>query len=104
MRKKRIPEKIPAKRGNLTKLNEANFGERRYQCEECSKCFIGAGDLRRHERIHTGEKPCECQRCGKCFSQAGNLREHKKSPYWRDALSVQTVWQVLYPIRRSEET
>ena len=78
MRQKRIPEKIPAKRGNLTKFNEANFGETPNQCNECGKCFPRAEAVKRHKRIHTGEKPYKCKECSKCFSRAGRLRQHER--------------------------
>ena len=49
-----------------------------HRCQECSRQFKRANDLRRHERVHTGERPFKCDVCSKRFSLSGNLLVHKR--------------------------
>lgn len=52
---------------------------RRFQCEECQKCFLRAEHLERHKRTHTTEKKYQCKTCERKFNRADNLKSHMKT-------------------------
>lgn len=53
------------------------YGERRFGCTYCGKCFSSARGLETHIRVHTGERPFSCAQCGKRFTQSGHLKTHQ---------------------------
>lgn len=53
------------------------YGERRFGCSFCGKCFSSARGLETHVRVHTGERPFTCAQCGKRFTQSGHLKTHQ---------------------------
>uniref|UniRef100_A0A6P7GPF2 Zinc finger protein 233-like n=1 Tax=Diabrotica virgifera virgifera TaxID=50390 RepID=A0A6P7GPF2_DIAVI len=53
-------------------------GERRYECEICSKQFTAKNSLNDHMRVHTGEKPYECEICSKQFTNRSHLKNHMR--------------------------
>ena len=57
----------------------AHNGDRNYKCEVCSKAFVEAGQLRRHEKTHTDAKPfkCEIEPCTFSTNRKDKLKEHQ---------------------------
>ncbi|KAL3461030.1 hypothetical protein BJX64DRAFT_261938 [Aspergillus heterothallicus] len=49
-----------------------------HRCSHCSREFVRAEHLVRHERIHTKEKPFQCKLCDQSFSRTDLLRRHEK--------------------------
>ena len=45
----------------------------KHQCTICDKRFVRPAELLRHTRIHTGEKPYECETCSQCFIRKDHL-------------------------------
>lgn len=51
-------------------------GRRAHTCTQCSRQFLYASDLRKHERRHTGQRPHICTVCGKGFFHRADLEVH----------------------------
>lgn len=63
----------------LAAHNVTHTGEKRFQCEVCSKWTARAADLAIHMRSHTGEKPYACDLCKKRYHTSSNLAAHKRT-------------------------
>ncbi|KAE8283728.1 hypothetical protein D5F01_LYC17047 [Larimichthys crocea] len=50
-----------------------------FVCGVCGKGFTRTITLKAHEVIHTGQKPFKCEQCSRTFRYAGNLKAHKRS-------------------------
>lgn len=53
-------------------------------CSMCDKSFGRPSDLRRHAVLHTGEKKHQCDECSKEFSQRYHLVRHIKNVHKKD--------------------
>lgn len=51
-------------------------GEKKYECDVCSRAFITRSDLKQHVMTHRGDKPHICSICGMRLSRASNLKRH----------------------------
>ena len=47
-----------------------------FPCDQCSKLFSQAGDIKKHRRTHSGENPFHCDQFTKSFSEGGSLKKH----------------------------
>jgi len=47
-----------------------------HNCSHCSRRFLYASDLRKHERLHTGHRPHVCTVCSKGFFHVADLEVH----------------------------
>lgn len=81
--------------GDVMVYTRPHADEKPYACQQCSKCFSKASQLRGHSQSHVGdksfararklsararngEKSYLCQQCFKRFYQASHLREHSR--------------------------
>jgi hypothetical protein len=57
----------------------AHNGDKNFRCPVCSKAFVEAGQLRRHEKTHTDAKPfrCEIDRCTFGSNRKDKLKDHQ---------------------------
>ena len=53
--------------------------KRSFMCKNCSKCFRGSWDLKRHYKIHTREKQFNGEQGGLRFTQSGYLARNKST-------------------------
>lgn len=57
---------------------KGHTGDRKYQCNICSKAFVQARTLRSHLTTHTRKTSHTCTFCGQNYSQIGTLSNHIK--------------------------
>lgn len=53
-------------------------GEKRYQCDICSRLKKDRHKLKAHRQIHTNERNIMCQECGAKFRTMACLRNHRR--------------------------
>ena len=65
-------------RGCLPRVMTQAAAPRKYPCATCSRSYVKAEHLVRHQRTHTGEKPFPCPSCHREFSRQDSLARHQR--------------------------
>ena len=62
---------------NASSHVQNHLGDRKFQCNECSKTFVRAHDMKRHAAIHQPDRPHLCP-CGQGFARHDALTRHRQ--------------------------
>ena len=54
---------------------------KRFECEECGKCYRRRSDLNIHRRLHRGELSFKCSFCHVAYHSSSNLSKHMRSKH-----------------------
>ena len=57
-------------------LGHINIHDKKYECNECQKCFGSVRNLIRHEKAHRGIKDHQCEICAKAYTSTRSLLQH----------------------------
>lgn len=64
-------------------------GEKRFQCQQCSKRFPTSKDLKRHDVVHTGNREFQCSFCSHRFGRKDHRMRHEKKTHAAELLQQQ---------------
>jgi len=53
-----------------------NIHNKKFECQDCGKCFGNARNLDRHEKAHNGIKDFQCSVCAKPYTSFRSLQKH----------------------------
>ena len=62
---------------NASSHVQNHLGDRKFQCNDCSKTFVRAHDMKRHAAIHQPDRPHVCP-CGQGFARHDALTRHRQ--------------------------
>ena len=65
----------------LQHQKKTHTDSRPFQCGVCSKRFMYALHLRRHEYAHTDQRPFPCQLCDSGYMSRRSLKNHIESKH-----------------------
>ena len=66
-----------ARKETISPTSKSKNKDKPFQCEECSKTFKHAINLKIHKKIHTSDAFI-CGFCSKAFARKTNLRQHER--------------------------